>query len=329
MAFQNLLELKPNSVSKDIRDYSILLFGDSGLGKTPFVYELFGDRVLFLSFEQSQKGISGAYAVDIDSYATLMYYVGQLENPQVREKFDAICIDTLFLFDHMCEKSVTDAYGKDLIRDCLAYNQAYKIIDKRFLTALKRLQKMNYSMIYVAHPVEKKVKLQDGTEIIKHEPKVSDRVKNLLLPEVDIRLYATQMPDGTRKLFSRSTPYFDARCRVGNMKPEIDFDAEELKKAFAEGIEDIANKGGNVEEQRKSKHTTSDVRPFEEVKQEIMYLGSKLNEMGKLEEANKIIYQELGTDDNSNQRTLKDVDSTMTPALEVIVVRLNELLSEE
>lgn len=325
MAFVNLLELKPNSVSKDIRDYSMLLFGDSGIGKTPFIHELFGDRVLFLSFEQSQKGISGAYAVDIDSYATLMYYIGQLENPQVREKFDAVCIDTLFLFDYMCEKSVTDAYGKDLIRDCLAYNQAYKIIDKRFLTALKRLQKMNYSMIYIAHPVEKKVA---GTDNVKIEPKVSDRVKSLLLPEVDIRLFAAQMPDGTRKLFSRSTPLFDARCRIGNMKPEIPFDVEELKKAFAEGIKEIEDNGGSVEEHRESKHTTTTERPFETVYQEVMELGKRLNEVGKVQEGMKIIYQELGTDDNSNQRTLKDVDESMTPALEVIIVRLNELLSK-
>ena len=325
MAFVNLLELKPNSVSKDIRDYSMLLFGDSGLGKTPFIHELFGDRVLFLSFEQSQKGISGAYAVDIDSYATLMYYIGQLENPQVREKFDAVCIDTLFLFDYMCEKSVTDAYGKDLIRDCLAYNQAYKIIDKRFLTALKRLQKMNYSMIYIAHPVEKKI---PGTDNVKIEPKVSDRVKNLLLPEIDIRLFATQTQDGTRKLYSRSTPFFDARCRIGNMQPEIDFDAEALKKAFADGINEIKDKGGNVSEQRESKHTTTTDRPFEVVYAEVMELGKKLNEIGRVQEGMKIISQELGTDDNSNQRTLKDVDASMTPALEVIIVRLKELLNK-
>ena len=328
MALVNLMELQPNSVSRDIRDYSILLFGDSGLGKTPFIHELFGDRVLFLSFEQSQKGISGAYAVDIDSYATLMYYIGQLENPQIREKFDAVCIDTLFLFDYMCEKSVTDAYGKDLIRDCLAYNQAYKIIDKRFLTALKRLQKMNYSMIYVAHPVEKKVKLQDGTEMTRLEPKVSDRVKNLLLPEIDIRLFGAQMPDGSRKLFSRSTAMFDARCRVGIMDAEIDFDAEALKKAFADGVDRIEKNGGMVSEQRETKHNITDERPFEVVYQEVMALGQELQKAGRLQEGMQIITQELGHDEQSRPRTLDDVNETMTPALEVIAVRLKELLNK-
>lgn len=326
MALVNLMDLQPNSVSKDIRDYSMLITAPSGIGKTPFVYDLFGDRVLFLSFEQSQKGISGAYAVDIDSYATLMYYIGQLENPQIREKFDAVCIDTLYLFDYMCEKSVTDAYGKDLIRDCIAYNQAYKIVDKRFLTAIKRLQKMNYSLIYVAHPVEKKVKLMDGTEVTRFEPKVSDRVKNLLLPEVDIRLFGMQMPDGSRKLYSRSTNLFEARCRIGIMDAEIDFSAEALRKAFAEGIDRIEEQGGHVTEQRETKYTVAEERPFDVVYAEVMSLGQQLNNLGKLQEGTVIINKELGCDDNGRQRGLDDVNENMTPALETIIVKLKQLI---
>ena len=137
MQLVNLLDLDVVKVSKDINDYSLMLTAPTGYGKTPFLAELYGERALILSFENSQKGIAGAHAVQIDSYETLSFYLGQLQNPEVRKKFDVIIIDTLFLLDYYCEKSVTDAYGKDLLGDCLKWNKAYKIVDKRFLTVIK------------------------------------------------------------------------------------------------------------------------------------------------------------------------------------------------
>lgn len=321
-----LLELEPNKVSSDIRDYSMMLCGPSGIGKTPLVNEVYGPGTLILAFESSHKGISGAYAVNIDSYATLMAYVQQLENPKVREKFHTIVIDTLYLLDYMCEQSVTNQFGKDLIKDCLAYNQAYKIVDKKFLSVIKRLQKMNYTLVYVAHPVEKKAKLSNGQEIIRYEPKVSERIKTHIIPEIDIRLFALEKEDGSRVLYTRSTPFFDARCRIGSMPSEIPFDAESLRKAFKEGIETLEQNGGLVTDGGIQKYAAvEDNATFEEVMDAIMTLGSKLASEGKGEMANSIVTEELGRDDNGNIRPLSSATKEMLGALKVILVRLQNL----
>ena len=207
MQIANLMDLQPSTVSKDIRDNSMLIFGASGIGKTPLALEIYGkERTLLMAFENSANGIAGAYVVNVDSYATLTAYLGQLQNPAMREKFDTIIIDTLFLLDYMCEQSVLQQYGKSLIRDCLAYNAGYKIIDQKFLNVIKQLQKMGYSLCYVAHPVEKKVKGANGVEHTRIEPKVSDRIANLLLPEVDIRLYCGYDENGQRAIYTQSTP---------------------------------------------------------------------------------------------------------------------------
>ncbi|MEG0908975.1 MAG: ATP-binding protein [Clostridia bacterium] len=321
-----LLDLEPNKVSTDIRDYSMMICGASGIGKTPLVNEVYGEGTLILAFESSHKGISGAHAVNIDSYSTLMAYIQQLENPRVREKYHTVVIDTLFLLDYMCEKSVTDQYGKDLIKDCLAYNQAYKIVDKKFLNAIKRLQKMNYTLVYVAHPVEKKVKLANGQEIVRYEPKVSERIKTHIIPEIDIRLFALEKEDGSRVLYTRSTPFFDARCRIGEMVAEVPFDANSLRKAFKEGIETLESKGGLTTDDGIQKYAAvEDDMTFEEVMESIMALGSHLASQGKGEMANAIVTEELGRDDSGNVRPLSSATKEMLGALKVILVKLQNL----
>lgn len=326
MKLVNLLELDVVKVSKDINDYSLMLTAPTGYGKTPFLAELYGDRALILSFENSQKGIAGAHAVQIDSYETLSFYLSQLQNPQVREKFDVIIIDTLFLLDYACEKSVTDAYGKDLLGDCLKWNKAYKIVDKRFLTVIKTLQKMNYTVVYVCHPAEKKVKAPNGQEYTKIEPKVSDRIKDLLLPEIDIRLFASYDNEGNKVIYTQGTPFFDARCRVGEMDQVIPFNAQALREAFAVGIDrKIANKELIVDNIERKNVAIDNERSFAEVVEELMSLGQELGTIGLGNKAQAIVDAELGCDDDGNQRTLNTVNEKMKPALEVIIIKLKDL----
>lgn len=332
MQLVNLLDLDVVKVSKDINDYSLMLTAPTGYGKTPFLAELYGERALILSFENSQKGIAGAHAVQIDSYETLSFYLGQLQNPEVRKKFDVIIIDTLFLLDYYCEKSVTDAYGKDLLGDCLKWNKAYKIVDKRFLTVIKTLQKMNYTVVYVCHPVEKKVKAPNGQEYTKIEPKVSDRIKDLLMPEIDIRLFASFDAEGNKVIYTQGTPYFDARCRVGDMDAIIPFNAPILRQAFAEGIDrKISNKDLIVDNIERKNMAVDNERKFEEVFTELMNLGQELDNLGLGIKAKAIVDAELGTDDDGNQRTLanSNINEKMKPTLEVIIIKLKELKEKE
>lgn len=324
---KNLLDLETNKVSRNIKDYSMMITARTGFGKTPFVAELYGETALFLAFEKSTKGIAGVHTVDVDSYQTLLAYIGQLENPEVRAKYDVIVIDTLSLLDYLCEKSVTDSYGKDLIKDCLGYNQAYKIVDKRFLEVLKKLQRMDYTMCYICHPTEKKVKINANEEIIKYEPKVSDRIKNWIIPEVDVRLYCDFDEKGNKVIYTRTTPFFDARVRGSEMPMTIPFDATTLREEFSIGVDRYVGSKDFITDSIEKKNVAPEKdRPFEVVMNEIVALGNKLGEIGKGNEVNRILSSNLGCDDNGRQRTLQDANERMIPALEVIILEFKKLL---
>lgn len=317
----DLTQLQGNKVSTELKDYSMLITAPSGFGKTPFLYELFGDRALFLSFEKSSKGIAGIHSVDVPSYEILNAYMLQLQKPEVREKYDVIVLDTLFLFDHLIEQSINNTYGKELLSDCLQYNKAYKIVDKRCLDAIKKIQRMNYTMVYVCHPVEKKVKV-NNTEIVKLEPKVSDRIKDLLIPEIDVRLFCHFDQEGNKVIYTSGTHYFDARVRVGDMDAVIPFDAETFKKAFTEGINRRVSADMLVDKLETKNPVAPTSRPYEVVMQEITSLGEEFAKVGAVEKANAIIFKILGNDDNGNQRTLANCNEDMVGVLEVIIQEL-------
>ena len=325
MAIMNLLELQPTVVSRDLKDYSMMITGASGIGKTELAVNIYGkERSLVLAFENSIKGISGIYGVDVDSYATLSSYVTQLENPQMREKFDTVIIDTLFLLDHCIEKSITDAYGVDLIKDALKWNAGFKIVDKKFLSILKRLQKAGYTLCYIAHPTTKKIKI-NGVEIDTLEPKVSNRIKDLLMPEIDIRLFCFTDNENNRKIATQQTVYYDARCRVAEMTPLLDFDAEILKEEFAKGIDRKQANGGLVVDKLEKVEEVE--RTFEETMEYLTKeLATKAQEQGKMADANRIIVSTLGRDEEGRPRTLAQATPAMMGALNTIIAELELIL---
>lgn len=325
----DLTALEPNKVSKDLKDYSMMITAPTGYGKTPWLYEVFGDKALFLSFEKSSKGIAGIHSVDVPSYEVLNAYIMQLQRPEVRAKYDVVVLDTLFLFDQSIEQSITNSYGKELLSDCLQYNKAYKIVDKRCLEAIKKIQKMDYTMVYVCHPVEKKVKLADGSEITKIEPKVSDRIKDLILPEIDVRLFCHFDSEGKKVIYTSGTPYFDARVRVGDMDSVVPFDAEAFKKAFAEGIERRVAKENLVDKLESKNPVADNSRDFKVVMDEIVALGTEFAGMGMVDKANAIIFKELGLDNDGKQRTLSDCNESMISTLEVIIQNLKALKAQQ
>lgn len=325
MAIIQLSDLQPKGVSQDLKDYSMLIVGESGIGKSELALEIYGkERTLALAFEDSYKGINGVYAVNVANYSELTAYIGQLENPKMREKFDTIIIDTLFLFDHCIEKSITDAYGVELLSDALEYNKAYKIVDRRFLSILKRLQKAGYTLCYIAHPKEIKKKI-NGKEYITYKAKVSNRVEDLLLSELDIRLFCYIDKEGNRKIGTQKNMNYDARCRVSELPTVIDFNADALKKAFAEGIKKKQQNGEKIID--KIEKEESKERTF---KESMIYLKEilqvKAEEQNKLKEAGMIITSNLGRDNDGKPRTLAEATPQMKGAIDTIIVELEALL---
>ena len=98
-----------------------------------------------------------------------------------------------------------------------------------------------------------------------------------------------------------------------------------LKDEFAKGIDRIGKNNNGLIVEKKENVLVED-KSFEEVMAYIMELGKKAQEQNKFDDANTILSQELGCDDDGNQRGLDKATPQMMGALNTIVVRLEQLL---
>lgn len=326
MSIVNLLELEGNKVSTDFNSYSLLLYGVPKIGKTELITNLYDkEKTLILAFEAGTKNIPGVKYVAIDSYSTLMNYVNQLKNPKVREKFDTIVFDTLDKFAFVCKKYVLDNYGKDTLGDAKSHGGAYEIFDAKALAAILPLQGMDYNLAYISHSDSVEKTDLSGNKYNRFIIKAPKRIANLVKPEVDYIWFGYRLENNERVIYTRETAYFEAGSRVGQMPPELPWDAKKIKEIFAENVAKDVDDNYITEEKVSQSVAYKEKVSFEEIMNEIKTLGNELFNNGKQNECNEILARELGTDDNGNQRTLDKCTATQIPVLEVILQQLKSL----
>ena len=150
----NLLDLAPNKVSVDLTQYSTVLMGDTGVGKTTtlmkFLKELVPNKEpFFLEFEDRFQNIPGIMAVKIDTMSDFKSVIGQLRNPALKEKFSCIVIDTLDKYEEFCERYVLENRDAEILKDVGGYGEG----SLRFKSALRNIgviQSLGYTVHFIA-----------------------------------------------------------------------------------------------------------------------------------------------------------------------------------
>ena len=150
----NLLDLQPNKVSVDLTQYSMIIMGDTGVGKTmstmKFLKELVPDKdPFFLEFEDRFQNIPGITAVKVNSMSDFKSIIGQLRNPALKNKFSCIVIDTLDKYEEFCERYVLENRDAEILKDVGAFGEG----SLRFKSALRNIgliQSLGYTVHCIA-----------------------------------------------------------------------------------------------------------------------------------------------------------------------------------
>ena len=88
----DILNLQPTTVSRTLRDKSILLFGQPKTGKTTFCAQ---SRALIMGFEKGINAISGAFFQPITRWSDFKIVLKQLDSEQAHKLYETIAIDTV------------------------------------------------------------------------------------------------------------------------------------------------------------------------------------------------------------------------------------------
>lgn len=249
----DLLSITPHQVSRDLRGYSVFLYGDPKSGKTTIATKF--PRHLLLAFEKGYNAIPGAMAQPINTWSEFRKVLRQLKDPKVKEQFETIIVDTADIAYDLCEKFICDnakrpdgGFGVDTIAD-IGYGKGYTMVAKEFDECLRSIIQMDYGLVLISHSTDKTFKDEANVEYNQIVPTLGNKPRAIVSRMCDIIGYSrgVQNEDGTTstKLFMRGTPRYVAGSRFKYTPDYIDFNYKELVKAIGDAIDKQMEEDGS------------------------------------------------------------------------------------
>lgn len=320
----NLLDLTPNKVSVDLTQYSTVLMGDTGVGKTTtlmkFLKELVPDKEpFFLEFEDRFQNIPGIMAVKIDTMSDFKSVIGQLRNPALKEKFSCIVIDTLDKYEEFCERYVLENRDAEILKDVGGYGEG----SLRFKSALRNIgviQSLGYTVNFIAQSSHSK---DFDTKKESDSLKLNKNTFSYCREAAFLVGYMYADAKGERFItFKKSDKYPDLKDTFG-LPDKVN--VRDLKSVWTKAVEDL---GGDFTTKEKTIDKTAPVEDFEAIKLKGIELGGLLASNGHLAEATAVLQKNLGLDDNGNVKMFDTLRDTQLDLTKVIVMELEELIKK-
>lgn len=319
----NLLDLQPNKVSVDLTQYSMIWMGDTGVGKTTslmkFLKELEPDKEpLFLEFEDRFQNIPGISAIKIDSVPDLKSVIAQLNNPQLKDKFSCIVIDTIDKAEELFETYVTSNRDAEILKDVGGYGEGAMRF-KSTLRIIGQIQRLGYTVHEIAQSAHSKdfetKKESDSLKLTKNTFSYVREAAFLVG-----YMYAEK---GERYItFKKNDKHPDLKDTFG--LPEK-INIKDLKNVWIKAVEDL---GGDFTTKEKTIDNNIKSEDFEIIKKKGVELGGLLAANGHLAEATAVLQKNLGLDDNGNVKMFDTLRDTQLDLTKVIVMELEELVKK-
>lgn len=318
----DLLALKPQQISKNLRGKYIMLYGLPGVGKTSLAAQ-FPD-VIVAGFECGTNALNNIYVQPIKTWSDWKQMVQQLcRKEELKERFASIAVDTIDEAWTLCSKWVCNQHGVDELRD-LPWGQGYDIAKKEFSQTFRDLAYNGYGLIFTSHSTEKTYKNEKGEEFSMIVPALPNRPFDIINKMVDIIAYIREISIGdgentTRKrfMFMRDEigDRFLAKSRYQYIPARIPLDYNELVNAIYSAIdEEVSHSGGTA---------TNDENPytqkvnFNELMEEAKTLWAQAVQKNLHTKVSEILKNEFGEEKKFSEVLPEQVDQLAKVLFEI------------
>lgn len=301
----SLLNIQPHKVSRDLRGYSVLFYGDPKSGKTTIASKFPGS--LILAFEKGYSAIPGIMAKPINSWSEFKKTLRELNDAQVKERFQTVVIDTADIAYSYCEKAICAQESNEKVSyetiSEIPYGRGYKLAMTEFDDCIRRILQMDYGLVLISHATDKTFKDENNQEYNKIIPTLDNRARLVCERTCDIigysRAVTSESGENITKLFLRGTPRFVAGSRFKYIPPVIDFNYDTLVAAIGEAINKEAADNSNtfVTEERVNAAISETSYNFEALMEEFQTIVGNLmqtNSPTMAQKITKIVESHLG-----------------------------------
>jgi len=350
MASIDIFSVKPHQVSRDMRGYSVFMYGGWKTGKTTTAVKF--PKHFLLAFEKGYSAIPGAMAQPINSWGEFRQVLRQLKEPNAKTMFETIIVDTADIAYDYCVKYICDNYtrpdggtGVDSVSD-IPFGKGYGMIEKEFDSCLRQIVQLGYGLVVISHETDKTFKNESGTEYNKIVPTLDKRANNVLARMSDIIGYTRSVPDESGKekvvMFMRGTSRYEAGSRFKYTPDYIDLSYDNLVKAIGDALDKQMEEDGSdlFTKERENVHldTTTDL-DFDDLMKRFNTIIANIpgSSDGKAEteegikfrdywqpRITQIIERYLG-----KGKKVRDVTREQVEAMDLIVTELEDIIKEK
>ena len=272
----DILNLKPTTISRDLKGKYVLLYGKAKSGKTTAAAQF--PNALLCAFEKGYNAIGGLIAQDITKWSDFKQVLRQLESPEAQARFETVIIDTVSIAWDLCEQFICQQNGVQSISD-VPWGGGYSACKKEFENSLRKITQLGYGVVLIAHNSTRIEKTADGGDVEIISPELPKRAAEICNGIVDIIGYiGSEWQDGksVRYLYTRETPTLFAGSRFKYLAPKIPFGYQELVDAIADAIEESEKRDGVTVVDKAVATAPIETRSYDDLMNEARTLWSKL-----------------------------------------------------
>lgn len=238
MAGIDIFNVQPHQVSRDMRGYSVFMYGGWKTGKTTTAVKF--PKHFLLAFEKGYAAIPGAMAQPINSWSEFKQVLRQLKDEKAKQMFETIIVDTADIAYDYCVKYICNNNNAQTISD-IEWGKGYGLVEKEFDECLRQIVQLGYGLVVISHETDKTFTDEGGTQFNKIVPTLDKRANNVLARMCDIIGYTRSVPtpDGTEvvKMYMRGTSRFEAGSRFKYTPDSIEFNYQNLVKAIGDALD--------------------------------------------------------------------------------------------
>lgn len=164
-----LLNMELSTPPNGMFDYSWLIYGAKGIGKTTLASR-FGKKVVFINTEPGTKALKAREnrVTNWLDFVDLVDALEEMADPEVTVVVDVIDLVYDFIYDKICKdqriESPTDEND---------FGATWKKIRRLFRVQVQRILDLPGGKVLLSHDAEKEIELRDGTTTDRTQPTMS------------------------------------------------------------------------------------------------------------------------------------------------------------
>ena len=269
----DLLNLEPTTLSRDLTGYLTYVYGEPKVGKTTLARDM---GALILACENGTRAMTGAFTMQMRSWSDIRNIMRLCKDPKMKERYKAIAVDTVDIAGALCDKYVCSQLGISTLGEGGWAKNGWAIFKKEFEEVFRTISMEGYAVLFISHAKDKEFKNPDGTSYNKIVPTASSSINEIVKGMCDIIAYGYQeMGTNNRLMVLRSDGSIEAGSRFTYIDSVIPFGYQHLIDAINRAIDEEERQAGagSVTNERRVEPKFK-MLSYEELQEEFMKIVS-------------------------------------------------------